>query len=89
MGQVPAYVEYDSLGKSTVITQSLAIMEYLQEKYPEQGINVLTKDIDQRAKVIHPRIRNNITDRVSEILLNRNEVFRKYNVYFRFVKLVR
>ena len=67
MGQVPAYIEYDSDGKSKVITQSLAIMEYLQEKYPEQGINVLTKDIDQRAKVIYTGILNNITDRVSEI----------------------
>ena len=56
LGQVPAYNEYDSDGKSKVITQSLAIMEYLQEKFPEKGINILTNDIDQRSKVIYMEI---------------------------------
>ena len=51
MGQVPAYIEYTSDGSSNIITQSLAIMEYLQDKYPENGINILTNDINQRAKV--------------------------------------
>ena len=52
MAQVPAYIEYLSDGQYNVITQSLAIMEYLQEKYPEKGINILTNDVHQRAKVI-------------------------------------
>ena len=51
MGQVPVYIEYDSGGKSQVITQSLAIIEYLQEKYPQQGFNVLTNDINHRVQV--------------------------------------
>ena len=52
MAQVPAYIEYLPDGQYNVITQSLAIMEYLQEKYPEKGINILTSDINQRAKVV-------------------------------------
>ena len=52
MAQVPAYIEYLPDGQYNVITQSLAIMEYLQEKYPEKGINILTNDIHQRAKVV-------------------------------------
>ena len=52
MSQVPAYVEYDSFGKPTVITQSLAIMEYLQDKYPGREINILPGNIIQRAKVL-------------------------------------
>ena len=52
MAQVPAYIEYLPDGQYNVITQSLAIMEYLQEKYPQKGINILTSDINQRAKVV-------------------------------------
>ena len=52
MAQVPAYIEYLPDGQYNVITQSLAIMEYLQEKYPEKGVNILTNDVHQRAKVI-------------------------------------
>ena len=52
MAQVPAYIEYLPDGQYNVITQSLAIMEYLQERYPEKGINILTNDIHQRAKVV-------------------------------------
>ena len=53
MSQVPAYIEHTSEGKSETITQSLAIMEYLQDKFPEQGINILTNNVTQRAKVFH------------------------------------
>ena len=59
MGQVPAYIEYTSDGNSNIITQSVAIMEYLQDKYPENGINILTNDINQRAKVTHIEINMN------------------------------
>ena len=52
MAQVPAFIEYLPDGQYNVITQSLAIMEYLQEKYPQKGINILTNDVHQRAKVI-------------------------------------
>ena len=52
LAQVPAYIEYIENGETKVITQSLAIMEYLQDKYPTQGTNILTDDIYQRAKVI-------------------------------------
>ena len=52
LAQVPAYIENTENGETKVITQSLAIMEYLQDKYPTQGTNILTDDIYQRAKVI-------------------------------------
>ena len=49
---MPAYIDYTEDGQPTTITQSLAIIEYLEEKYPTQGINILGHDIFQRAKVI-------------------------------------
>jgi len=51
LAQVPAYIDYTEDGEPITITQSLAIMEYLEEKYPTQGINILGHDIFQRAKV--------------------------------------
>lgn len=44
MGQVPTYVDGDM-----VLTQSVAIMEYLEEKYPE--VSLMPKDLAGRAKV--------------------------------------
>ena len=48
---MPAFVEYSEDGEPKIITQSLAIIEYLQEKYPSQGINIIGHDVYQRAKV--------------------------------------
>ena len=48
---MPAFVEYSEDGEPKIITQSLAIIEYLQEKYPLQGINIIGHDVYQRAKV--------------------------------------
>ena len=56
LAQVPAYIEDNEEGESKAITQSLAIMEYLQDKHPTQGINILTDDIYQRAKVIEKNL---------------------------------
>jgi len=51
LSQVPAYIDYTEDGEPRTITQSLAIMEYLEEKYQSQGISILGNDIFQRAKV--------------------------------------
>lgn len=47
MAEVPTLVLEDG---STVLTQSVAIMEYLDEKYPELE-PLLPKDLNKRAKV--------------------------------------
>ena len=50
MGQVPALeVTDDNSGETSVLTQSVAIMEYLEELYP--AVNLLPKDVRGRAKV--------------------------------------
>ena len=49
MGQVPALEVTDDSGEKAVLTQSVAIMEYLEELYPE--VNLLPKDVQGRAKV--------------------------------------
>ena len=45
MGQVPAFVVND-----VIITQSMAILEFLEESYPDKQ-SLLPKDTFQRAKV--------------------------------------
>ena len=50
-GTVPTLIITTPLGKSTVITQSIAALEYLEEAYPQLQPQLLPTDIAQRAKV--------------------------------------
>lgn len=54
LGQVPAIVIDAGNGKTCTVTQSVAIMEYLEERYPE-GQRLLPDNIERRAKVESPQ----------------------------------